>query len=124
MVKETYLKPTYLKPTYQPTQGPNRTGEYDFTETQEYQNGPVKGETNLPGSEGCLAETVQGKSRQRFPVLFGLIEQDQERAPALQRQSREKKNCEMKKNYDKKLKNNIFDNNIFDFFFVTYGQFL
>ena len=36
-----------------------------------------------------MAETVQGKSRERFLVLFGLIEQDHEQAPELQRQSRE-----------------------------------
>ena len=36
-----------------------------------------------------MAETVQGKSRERFLVLFGLIKQDQELAPALQRQSKE-----------------------------------
>ena len=41
---------------------------------------------NWPGSDPCPAETVQGK---RFLVLFGLIKQDQEVAPALQRQSRE-----------------------------------
>ena len=49
---------------------------------------PVKGETNRRGREACLAETDQGKSRERFPVLLGLIEQDQELALALQRQSR------------------------------------
>ena len=36
-----------------------------------------------------MAETGQGKSIERFLVLFGLIEQDQELAPALQRQSKE-----------------------------------
>ena len=44
---------------------------------------------NWPGSDACPEETVQGKSRQRYLVLFGLIKQDQEVAPALQRQSRE-----------------------------------
>ena len=33
--------------------------------------------------------TVQSRSRDRFRVLFGLIEQDPELGPALQRQSRE-----------------------------------
>ena len=37
-----------------------------------------------------LAETVQSKSRDRFSVMFGLIEQVQELAPAMQRQSKEK----------------------------------
>ena len=36
-----------------------------------------------------MTETVQGKSRERFLVLFELIEQDQELAAALQRESRE-----------------------------------
>ena len=42
------------------------------------------------GSGTCWAEAVQSKIRDRFLVLFGLIEQDQELAPALQRQSKEK----------------------------------
>ena len=40
----------------------------------------MKGEANGPGREACLAETLKGKNRERFPVLFGLIEQDQELA--------------------------------------------
>ena len=40
----------------------------------------------LAGSGDCWAETNQSKIRERFPVLFGLIEQDQELSPALQRQ--------------------------------------
>ena len=36
-----------------------------------------------------MSETVQCNSREKFLVLFGLIEQDQELAPALQRQSKE-----------------------------------
>ena len=37
-----------------------------------------------------MAETVKGKSRERFLILFGLIEQDQGLAPALQTQSSER----------------------------------
>ena len=37
----------------------------------------------------CWAENFQIKSRERFPDLFGLIKQDPELAPALQRQFRE-----------------------------------
>ena len=41
------------------------------------------------GSGACWAETNQSKSRERFLVLVGLIKQDQELYPALQRHPRE-----------------------------------
>ena len=65
-------------------------GYLHFTKRQEIWNGPVIEKNNLIGSESCWAETVQNKSRDRFSVLFGLIEQDQELAPAMQTQSKEK----------------------------------
>ena len=44
------------------------TGKHTFTDKKEYKNDPVKGETRWPGSEAWLAETVQRKSREKFPV--------------------------------------------------------
>ena len=58
-------------------------------ERQEIMNGPGKEKNIWPGSGASWAETVQSKSRDRFQFLFGLIEQDQELALALQRHSKE-----------------------------------
>ena len=49
-------------------------------------NGPVIEKNNTTGNGACLAETVQSKSRERFLLLFGLIEQVREVAAALQNQ--------------------------------------
>ena len=54
----------------------------------------MKGEANGPGRDACLAETLKGKNKERFPVLFRLIEQDQELALPC-RDSPEKKQREI-----------------------------